>query len=71
MGFNEVYVRQVVELFSPPRVNAALKKRQGDIIPGRSFDLIKDVETGESWDFRKAEDRRRCWRRLEEGARPL
>lgn len=66
MGFNGRDVKRVVELFSPPRVNAALKLRPGMLIPGRSFDLIRDSVTGESWDFRRAEDRRRCWAQLEE-----
>ena len=47
-------------------MNAKLKeaKGRGWIKAGSSFDLIVDASTGESWDFLKAEDRRRCWRRL-------
>ena len=46
-------------------MNAKLKEEKGRgwIKAGSSFDLIVDASTGESWDFLKAEDRRRCWRR--------
>ena len=63
--------RRVVELFSRPRVNLGIRHRQAaqDPLPvtaGTSFDLVRDTSTGESWNFCKPEDRRRCWRRLEE-----
>ena len=66
MGFSDENVKRVVELFSPPRVNAALGRKKGCLIPGHSFDLIRDPTTGESWDLLKASDRRKCWQILEE-----
>ena len=66
MGFSDENVKRVVELFSPPRVNAALGRKKGCLIPGRSFDLVRDPTTGESWDLLKASDRRKCWQILEE-----
>ena len=66
MGFSDENVKRVVELFSPPRVNAALSRKKGCLIPGHSFDLIRDPTTGESWDLLRASDRRKCWQILEE-----
>ena len=66
MGFSDENVKRVVELFSPPRVNAALSRKKGCIIPCRSFDLIRDPTIGESWALLKASDRRKCWQILEE-----
>lgn len=59
--------KKVSELFSPPRVNRELRKSPagGGITAGTSFDMIMDTESGESWDFRLPQDRRRCWQRLE------
>ena len=57
--------KTVTELFSPPRVNAELKKTPEDsITAGTSFDLIIDQVSGEAWDFLRADHRRRCWSRL-------
>ena len=66
-GMGEEATKDVVaELFSPPRVTAALKsKEHGWLRAGSSFDLVVDADSGQSWDFLKAEDRRRCWRRLQ------
>ena len=66
MGFSDEHARQVVELFSPPRVNVALRGWVGQLIPGRSFDIRRNPVTGESWGFLKAGDRRQCWKLLEE-----
>ena len=54
------------ELYSPLCVNAKLmeKRDRGWLRAGASFDLIVDRDTGESWDFLRAEDRRRCWKKL-------
>ena len=59
--------RTVTELFSPPRVNAQIRAAPSDpsaITAGTSFDLTVDRTTGESWDFLRADHRRRCWARL-------
>jgi hypothetical protein len=65
-GMNESEVRKTVtELFSPPRVNAELTKNSvSGIAAGTSFDLIIDQESGEAWDFLRADHRRKCWSRL-------
>ena len=64
---NEVGKR-IVELFSPPRINEKIDRMSSKkgIVAGTSFDLIVDKRTGETWNFLKPEDRRRCWNRLEE-----
>jgi hypothetical protein len=66
-GLSEEATKEVVsELFSPPRVTAALKsKDHGWLRAGSSFDLVVDAVSGQSWDFLQAEDRRRCWRQLQ------
>jgi hypothetical protein len=63
-GLSEEATKEVVsELFSPPRVTAALKsKDHGWLRAGSSFDLVVDAVSGQSWDFLQADDRRRCWR---------
>ena len=60
--------KKVTELFSPPRINEKLNQMNNKrgIVAGTSFDLIADTVTGETWNFMKPEDRRRCWSRLEE-----
>ena len=65
-GVSEEATKEVVaELFSPPRVNAALRSMDnGWLRAGSSFDLVVDAESGQSWNFLKVEDRRRCWRQL-------
>ena len=64
--------RKVTELFSKPRVNKELRKNLANqgVVAGTSFDIVIDSETGDNWDFRRPEDRRRCWRRLED-ERPM
>jgi hypothetical protein len=55
----------VTELFSPPRVTAKVHDAQNaTLAAGTSFDMIVDQHTGESWDFLRADHRRRCWARL-------
>jgi hypothetical protein len=49
--------------YSPPRVNARFGGR-GRFRSGSPFDLVVDASSGESCNFLKAEDRRRCWMRL-------
>ena len=57
--------RTVTELFSPPRVNARIREgAPRPLTAGTSFDLIADKVTGESWDFLRADHRRRCWAQL-------
>ena len=65
-GLAEDYTKQVVsEVFSPPRVTQALKSGKcGWLQAGSSFDLVVDADSGRSWNFLDADDRRRCWRRL-------
>jgi hypothetical protein len=50
------------------RVNARIRKSgaRSWTRAGASFDLVVDEDTGESWNFLRAEDRRRCWRRLKQ-----
>ena len=59
---------KITELFSPPQVNEKINRMSNKkgIVAGTSFDFIVDKETGETWNFLKLEDRRRCWSRLEE-----
>ena len=66
-GMTEDDTKHVVtEMFSPPRVNARIRKigARGWLRAGSSFELVVDSATGESWDFLKASDRKRCWERL-------
>jgi len=58
----------VTELFSPPRLNRRLQAgpRRAGLLPGTSFDLIRDEVTGEQWNFFAAGHRRRCWQRLKQ-----
>ena len=60
--------KKITELFSPPQVNEKINRMSNKkgIVAGTSFDFIVDKETGETWNFLKPEDRRRCWSRLEE-----
>ena len=65
-GMTEDDTKHVVsEVFSPPRVTQALKSgERGWLQAGSSFDLVVDADSGRSWNFLEANDRRRCWRRL-------
>ena len=57
--------RVIVEMFSPPRVcQKVTEQPRGSLSAGTSFDLQVNRETGERWDFLKAQDRRACWERL-------
>ena len=85
MGFEMQHARvmrlgpaRVVELYSPPRVTAALPRQSvsGHCVPGLSglvagstFDLHAD-EAGIAWDFTRPGDRKRAWERIRE-ERPL
>ncbi len=51
----------VAELYSPPRVTAALPI--GELAAGSTFDLRADVD-GVTWDFGKPDDRRRALERI-------
>jgi hypothetical protein len=56
----------VAELYSPPRVTAALPRpsaHASGLVAGSTFDLIAD-ESGVAWDFTRPSDRRRAWDRL-------
>ncbi len=54
----------VTELFSPPRVSGRItnESRRSGLSPGTSFDLIVNADSGEQWDFLKADDRRSAGR---------
>jgi hypothetical protein len=57
----------VAELYSPPRVTAALPRPSAPgwsgLVAGSTFDLRAD-EAGIAWDFTKPHDRKRAWERL-------
>ena len=54
----------VFEVFSPPRVTAAMRTMPHLSLSGvSSFDLAAD-ENGVRWDFTRAEDRERCRARV-------
>jgi hypothetical protein len=57
----------VAELYSPPRVTAALPRQKGSsgLVAGSTFDLQKD-EAGIAWDFTRPSDRKRAWERIRE-----
>jgi hypothetical protein len=53
--------RKIAELYSPPRVTAALPKL--GLVAGSTFDLKAD-KFGVAWDFRRPRDRKRAWDRI-------
>jgi len=57
--------RLVAEIYSPPRVTAAVKLLpELRCIPGFAFDITTNNENGEPWDFDIAENRRRARERV-------
>ena len=48
----------ITEVYSPERVNEVARKH--GLRPGSSMDLTN------GWDFTKAEDRRRAWKKIKE-----
>ncbi len=60
----------VAELYSPPRVTAALPRpvcgqqlHRSGLVAGSTFDLLAD-EAGVAWDFTRPSDRKRAWDRI-------
>ena len=55
----------VSEIYSPPRVTAAIKLiPELKLIPGFAFDITTDDETGQPWDFDKPEQRQKARERI-------